>query len=57
MPFTDYALDKFFAQKLSELSECNAPALAEHFAEVEPLIDNFIFNSIFTFPFKTEYKR
>ena len=56
MPFTDYALDNFFAQEISALSECNAPDLAEHFAEVEPLIDNFILNSIFTVPIKTEYK-
>jgi len=56
MPFTHYALDKFFAQGISELSECNAPDLAEHFAEVEDLIHNFILNSIFTFPIKTEYK-
>jgi hypothetical protein len=56
MPFTNYALDIFFAQEISALSECNAPDLAEHFAEVEPLIDNFILNSIFTFPIKTEYK-
>ncbi|MEG4988113.1 hypothetical protein QUB08_20400 [Microcoleus sp. BR0-C5] len=56
MPFTHYALDKFFAQEISALSECNAPDLAEHFAEVEPLIDNFILNSIFTSPIKTEYK-
>ncbi|MEG3939972.1 hypothetical protein QT995_17650 [Microcoleus sp. S36b_A3] len=56
MPFTTYGLDNFFAQELSALSECNAPDLAEHFAEVEPLIDNFILNSIFTFPIKTEYK-
>jgi hypothetical protein len=56
MPFTTYALDNFFAQEISALSECNAPDLAEHFAEVEPLIDNFILNSIFTFPIKTEYK-
>jgi|SRR6476469_120905 len=56
MPFTTYGLDNFFAQEISALSECNAPDLAEHFAEVEPLIDNFILNSIFTFPIKTEYK-
>ncbi|MBD1811220.1 hypothetical protein [Microcoleus vaginatus] len=56
MPFTHYALDNYFAQEISALSECNAPDLAEHFAEVEPLMDNFIFNSIFTFPLKTEYK-
>ncbi|MEG4200534.1 hypothetical protein [Microcoleus sp. Pol12A5] len=56
MPFTTYGLDKFFAQEISALSECNAPDLAEHFAEVEPLIDNFILNSIFTSPIKTEYK-
>ena len=56
MPFTTYGLDNFFAQEISALSECNAPDLAEHIAEVEPLIDNFILNSIFTFPIKTEYK-
>ena len=56
MPFTTYGLDKFFAQEISALSECNAPDLAEHFAEVEPLIDNFILNSIFTSPIKTQYK-
>ncbi|MEG5065132.1 hypothetical protein QUB33_16065 [Microcoleus sp. B3-A4] len=56
MPFTHYALDNYFAQEISALSECNAPDLAEHFAEVEPLMDNFILNSIFTFPLKTEYK-
>ena len=56
MPFTTYGLDKFFAQEISALSECNAPDLAEHFAEVEPLIDNFILNSIFTSPIKTEEK-
>jgi hypothetical protein len=56
MPFTTYGLDNFFAQEISALSECNAPDLADHFAEVEPLIDNFILNSIFTVPIKTEYK-
>jgi hypothetical protein len=56
MPFTNYALDKFFAQEISALSECNAPDLAEHLAEVEPLIDHFILNSIFTSPIKTEEK-
>lgn len=56
MPFTTYGLDKFFAQEISALSECNAPDLAEHFAEVEPLIDHFILNSILIFPIKTEYK-
>src|SRR4028119_1061810 len=56
MPFTTYGLDNFFAQGISELSECNAPDLAEHFAEVEPLIDHFFLNSIFTSPRPTEYK-
>ena len=56
MPFTNYALDKFFAQEISELSECNAPDLADHSAEVGDLIHNFILNSIFTSPIKTEYK-
>lgn len=58
MPFTNYALDNFFAQEISELSECNAPDLADNFAEVEPLIHNFILNSIFIFPtLKNEHKR
>lgn len=56
MPFTTYGLDNFFAQEISALSECNAPDLADNFAEVEPLIDNFILNSIFTSPIKTEEK-
>ena len=56
MPFTNYALDKFFAQEISELSECNAPDLADHSAELGDLIHNFILNSIFTSPIKTEYK-
>ena len=56
MPFTNYALDNYFAQGISELSECNAPDLAEHSAEVQDLIHNFFLNSIFIFPIKTEYK-
>lgn len=56
MPFTNYALDNFFAQEISALSECNAPDLGDHSAEVGDLIHNFILNSIFTSPIKTEEK-
>jgi hypothetical protein len=56
MPFTTYGLDKFFAQEISALSECNAPDLGDHSAEVGDLIHNFILNSIFTSPIKTEEK-
>jgi hypothetical protein len=56
MPFTTYGLDNFFAQEISALSECNAPDLGDHSAEVGDLIHNFILNSIFTSPIKTEEK-
>ncbi|MEG4110588.1 MULTISPECIES: hypothetical protein [unclassified Microcoleus] len=56
MPFTAYGLDNFFAQEISALSECNAPDLGDHSAEVGDLIHNFILNSIFTSPIKTEEK-
>lgn len=56
MPFTNYGLDKFVAQEISALSECKAPDLAEHFAEVEHWIPNFILNSIFRVPIEAKYK-
>lgn len=56
MPFTTYALDNFFAQEISALSECNAPDLGDHSAEVGDLIHNFILSSILISPIKTEEK-
>ncbi len=42
MPLSDYALDKFVAPKLSELTACGADKLAEP----ENLLSNFILNNI-----------
>ena len=50
MPFTNLALDKFVVQKISKLSECDAPDLAEYLIDAQHWIHRFILNSIFRFP-------
>jgi hypothetical protein len=46
---TNYALDKFVAPKLSELTECNIPDMSTHSSQSDSWVGNFILNSIFTF--------
>ena len=56
MPLTNLALDKFVVQKISELSECDAPDLAEYWSDAQHWIHHFILNSIFRFPVEPKHK-
>jgi hypothetical protein len=46
---SNYSLDTFVAQELSQLTECNAPDLSKEFEQAEHWITNFIMNSMFSF--------
>ena|SRR5258706_6844148 len=47
MTLTNYALDKFVSQQLSELTECNAPNAEDHYSQAKFWVSNFVLNSIF----------
>jgi hypothetical protein len=47
MPFTNSALDEFFAQDLSLLTSCDAPDLSKEFDQANFWVQKFILNSIF----------
>jgi hypothetical protein len=47
MPLTNYALDKFVSQQLSQLTECNAPDISGHYSQAKYWVSNFVLNSIF----------
>jgi|ERR1051326_695679 hypothetical protein len=47
MPLTNYALDKFVSQQLSQLTECNAPNVTERYSQAKYWVSNFVLNSIF----------
>jgi hypothetical protein len=47
MPFTKYALDEFYSQEISQLTECNAPSVVKHFSQSEHWVANFFINSVF----------
>lgn len=44
--FSNYALDKFVAPKLSELTQCGIPNITSRWEEAEHWIANFILNSM-----------
>lgn len=50
MPFTKYALDEFYSQEISQLTECNAPEVVKHFSQSEHWVANFFLNSVFGYP-------
>jgi len=52
---TNYALDKFVAPKLSELTECNIPDMSTHSSQSDSWVANFILNSIFNFGANSEF--
>jgi hypothetical protein len=52
---SNYALDKFVAPKLSELTECNIPDMSTHSSQSDSWVANFILNSIFTSRVNSEY--
>jgi hypothetical protein len=56
VPFSTYALDKYFAQDLSNLSACTAPDLSAEFDQAEHWVGNFILNSMFTMSVKSEFR-
>ena len=56
MPFTNVALDTFFAQEISSLTSCDAPDLSDEFEQSEYWVNNFILNSIFRVNIKVELK-
>jgi hypothetical protein len=41
-----YLLDNFFSQEISQLTECNAPEVANHFSQAEHWVGNFFLNSV-----------
>ena len=47
MPLTNYALDKFVSQQLSQLTQCNAPDVTERYQQAKFWVSNFVLNSIF----------
>jgi len=56
MPLTNYSLDNFVSQEISNLTECNAIDLTQAFDQAEHWIENFVLNSIFCVNVKQEYK-
>jgi hypothetical protein len=56
MPLTNYALDSYVAQEMSQLTECNAKEISSHFTNTEYWISNFVLNSIFRVPVLPEHK-
>src|ERR1017187_5665838 len=50
MPMSNYALDTFVSQYLSELGPCILPSITEEFPEHVYWINNFILNSMFRNP-------
>jgi hypothetical protein len=56
MSFTNYALDTFFAQHISELTKCEAPNLSEELGLAESWDRNFILNSIFRINIDSKFK-
>ncbi len=48
MTLTNYALDKFVSQQLSELTECNAPDVEDHYSQTKFWVSKFVLNSIFS---------
>lgn len=57
MPFTKYALDEFFAQELSKLTECNALEVGNQFPQSTSWVSNFALNTIFVHQVGQEAKR
>ena len=47
MPLTNYSLDKFVSQQLSQLTECNASNVSESYSQAKYWVSNFVLNSIF----------
>lgn len=47
MPFTKFALNKYFSQEISQLTECNAPSIVKLFSQSENWVANFFLNSVF----------
>lgn len=47
MPLTNYALDKFVSQQLSQLTECNASNVTERYSQAKYWVSNFVLNSVF----------
>lgn len=47
MPLTNYALDKFVSQQLSQLTECSASDVTERYSQAKYWVSNFVLNSIF----------
>lgn len=56
MSFTNYALDTFFAQNISELKKCEAPDLSEELVLAESWDRRFILNSIFRINIDSKFK-
>ncbi len=54
---SNYALDKFVAPKLSELTECNIPDMSNHFGQADHWVTNFILNSILRIPVEPKPKQ
>jgi len=47
MPFTNYALDNFVSQQLSQLTQFNAPEVSNRYPQRKFWVSNFSLNSIF----------
>lgn len=47
MPLSNYALDIFVSQQMSQLTECNAASVAERCKQAKFWVSNFVLNSIF----------
>ena len=47
MLLTNYALDKFVSQQLSQLTECNVFNVAERYSQAKHWVSNFVLNSMF----------
>jgi hypothetical protein len=54
MPLTNYVLDKFVSQQLSQLNECNASNVTERYSQAKHWVSNFVLNSIFGGPVSKE---
>jgi hypothetical protein len=48
MPLTNYALDKFISQHLSQLTQYNAPEVSSRYPQRKSWVSHFSLNSIFT---------
>lgn len=56
MPLSNYALDKFVSQHLTQFTACDAPSLSRELAQAEHWVNNFILHSIFKVSVPAESK-